>query len=148
MAGVLLWLVAWLAQTADLLWAATAVTASMRGAPLPTELSELDGAVAQLLGTAGLVMIGAALACAIAERRARRAAVALLAFLAGIRVLGTVVHDRLQASTDLDRIARLHVQRTVIEVIAALALACVLWLYRSDRARSALPRAVSLTPRG
>jgi hypothetical protein len=127
-AGLLAWAVAWLASTADL----GARIVSSLGGPLPTgphPLPRLDADLVQILATVGGLGIGAALVTAIRDPRFRHSAYALLAGHAVFGLIAAVAEHRIALATDFPSIVALRRNRDMAAVIAAFALAGVLWQY-------------------
>ena len=113
----------------------------MREVAVPQPLSHAYSPVLQAIGVLGGLVIGSALVFSMTDRR-RWAAAALLVIDAAMSVLALRVTYQLQGMDDLDRMTALDTQRNVVEAIAAVALAVVLWLYRRQVIRTGLPRAV------
>jgi hypothetical protein len=141
-AGLLAWTVGWVASTADvsslILWSL--------GGPFPMrphQIPQLDADLVQILATVGGLMIGAALVTAIRETRFRHSAYALLAGHAAFGVIAAVADHQIALATDFPSIAALRRNRDMTDVIAAVALAGVLWLYWRRVASSHLPRATT-----
>jgi hypothetical protein len=142
-AGLLAWTVGWVTSTADLgallLWSL--------GGPFPTgphQIPQLDADLVQVLATVGGLMFGAALVTAIRDTRFRHSAYALLAGHAAFGLIAAVTEHQIALAKDFPSIAALRSSRDMTGVIAAVALAGVLWLYWR-RVASTLPRA---TPQG
>jgi hypothetical protein len=142
MAGALLWSVGWAARTAQAMWSMVTVIDWMREVPVPEALSQVNGPVVEAVGAIGGLVVGCALGLAISDRRPRWAIAALLVTNATASVLAMRVTHQLRMAADIDGITALSWQRNVLEAIAAVALASVLWLYRRQLLRTGLPRAV------
>jgi hypothetical protein len=127
-AGLLAWTVGWVTSTADL---GARILESL-GRPLPTgphPLPQLDADLVQILATIGGLVIGAALVTAIRDPRFRHSAYALLAGHAVFGVIAAVAEHRIAIAADFPSIVALRKSRDMTDVIAAVALAGVLWLY-------------------
>ena len=126
-AGLLAWAVGWVTSTADL---GARILESL-GRPLaagPHPLP-LDADLVQILATIGGLVIGAALVTAIRDPRFRHSAYALLAGHAVFGVIAAVAEHRIAIASDFPSIVALRKNRDMTDVIAAVALAGVLWLY-------------------
>jgi hypothetical protein len=137
-AGLAAWAVGWLSLTLD----TSVLIRWSLGAPFPMVRHQLgcDPELIQLVATAGGLALGAALIAAIRDRRFRHSAIVLLVGHAAFGVSAAVTEYRLELATDFPTIASLRADRELADVIAAVALAGVLWLYwrhvarrRSDR---------------
>lgn len=141
-AGLLAWAVGWVASAADL---SSRIRWSL-GGPFPMgphQLRLLDADLVQILATAGGLVIGAALVTAIRDARFRHSAYALLAGHAAFGVIAAVAEHRIALATDFPSIAALRRNRDMADVIAAVALAGVLWLYWRRVASANLTRATN-----
>ena len=141
-AGLLAWTVAWVTSTADL---GAQILGSI-GRPLltgPHPLLPLDADRVQILATVGGLVIGAALVAAIRDARFRHSAYALLAGHAVFGVIAAVAEHRIALATDFPTVAALRKNRDMTAVIAAVALAGVLWLYWRRVAAASRPRATT-----
>jgi hypothetical protein len=145
-AGLLAWAVGWVTSTADL---GSMIVWSL-GGPLPTGphlLPQLDADLVQILATIGGLVIGAALVISIRDARFRHSAYALLAGHAVFGVIAAAAEHRIALATDFPSIAALRRNRDMTDVIAAVALAGVLWLYWRRVASANRPRATIQEPR-
>jgi hypothetical protein len=88
-------------------------------------------------------VIGCAIALALGDHLARSAATGLLVADAVLSALAISLTRQMRMEEDLGCIAGLHWQRSLLETIAAIALAGVFWLYRRQVMSTGLPRAVS-----
>ncbi|HSR98643.1 MAG TPA: hypothetical protein VLM79_16415 [Kofleriaceae bacterium] len=140
--GAVLLLVGWAARTPDLCWAIATMAAWIRQAPLPSEISQLDGAAVQLIGIVGGLLTCGALASTIEDCRTRRWAWALLVCHAVFGVLGVIVAHQMRMSAQLERVVALRWQRGVTDAAASVAMAGVLWRYWHWATHSQLPRAI------
>jgi hypothetical protein len=135
-AGLLAWTVGWVSITLD----ASSLVRWSLGGPFPMARHQL-GLIApewvQMLATAGGLMIGAALVTSIRDARFRHSAIVLLVGYAGFGLSTAVTEHRIELATDFPSIAALRRDRELADVIAAGALAGVLWLswrWGADRA--------------
>jgi hypothetical protein len=95
----------------------------------PHPLPRLDADLVQILATVGGLGIGAALVTAIRDPRFRHSAYALLAGHAVFGLIAAVAEHRIALATDFPSIVALRRNRDMAAVIAAFALAGVLWQY-------------------
>lgn len=141
-AGLLAWSVGWVATSAEL---TSLIVGSLGGPPPPgpEELRQLDPELAQLLTTAGGLLIGAALVVSIRDSRFRHSAVVLLVGHAALGLVAAVTLHRIELAADFPSIVGLRENRELADAIAAFALAGVLWLYWRRAVASHLPRATT-----
>jgi hypothetical protein len=145
--GALLWAVGFAARTAEAIWSIATVTAWVRGAAVPEPLRYVDGPVGPAIGALGGIVIGCALALALADRLTRSAAAGLLVADAVLSALAIILTRQLRMEEDLARITALQWQRSLLEMVAVVSLAGVFWLYRRQVTSTGIPRAVSRTRR-
>lgn len=139
-AGLLAWMVGWVASMADLgaliLWSL--------GGTFPVgrhQLRVLDAELVQIVATLGGVAIGAALVTAIRESRFRHSAMILLAGYAAFGLSVAVGEHRIDLAQDFPTIATLRRDRDLAGAITDVALAGMLWLYWRRVVASSLPAA-------
>jgi hypothetical protein len=127
-AGLLAWMVGWVAITADL---GSLIVWSLGGSfpTAPHQRRLLDAELVQILATAGGLAIGAALVTSIHEARFRHSAVALLAGYALFGLFAAIAEHRIGLATDFPGVTALRKDRDLAGTIRALPLAGVLWLY-------------------
>ena len=139
-AGLLAWTVGWVSITADV----SSLVRWSLGGPFPMgrhQLGQIDPELVQILATVGGLVIGAALVTSIRDARFRHSAIVLLVGYAVFGLSAAVTEHRIELATDFPNIAALHRERELADVIAAVALAGVLWLYWRQVAASS-PRDV------
>lgn len=126
-AGLAAWAVGWLSVTLD----TGALIQWSLGAPFPLARHQLGfpPELVQLVATAGGLALGAALVASIRDRRFRHSAIVLLVGNAGFGASAALTEYRLGLATDFPTIASLRADRELADVIAAVALAGVLWLH-------------------
>jgi hypothetical protein len=139
-AGLLAWMVGWMASMADL----GALTLWSLGGSFPTgrhQLPVLDAELVQIVATLGGLAIGAALVRAIPESRFRHSAMMLLAGYAAFGLITAVGEHRIDLAADFPSIVALRRDRDLADAITGVALAGMLWLYWRRVAASSLPAA-------
>jgi hypothetical protein len=94
------------------------------------QLGQIDPELVQILATVGGLAIGAALVTSIRDARFRHSAIVLLVGYAAFGLSTAVTEHRIEIATEFPSIAALRRDRELADVIAAVALAGVLWLYR------------------
>jgi hypothetical protein len=125
--GLLAWMVGWVSITMDV----SSLIRWSLGGPFPMGRHQLglDPELVQILATAGGLAIGAALVSSIRDARFRHSAIVLLVGHAAFGLSAAVTEHRIDLATDFPTIAALRTDRELADVIAAVALAGVLWLY-------------------
>jgi len=139
-AGLLAWAVGWVSSTVDV----SSLVRWSLGGPFPMgrhQLDQIDPELVQILATIGGLVIGAALVTSIRDARFRHSAIVLLVGYAAFGLSAAVTEHRIELATDFPSIAALRRDRELADVIAAVALAGVLWLY-SRRVAASRPRDV------
>jgi len=127
-AGLLAWMVGWVAVTVDL----SSLIRWSLGAQFPMgphQLRQIDADLVQLIATVGGIVLGASLVTSIRDLRVRHSAVVLLVGYAAFGLAAAVAEHRIELATDFSGITALRSDRDLADVIRAFALAGVLWLY-------------------
>lgn len=127
-AGLLAWTVGWVVITSDL---GSQIVWSLGGPyPMgPHQLPQLAAELGLLLGAAGGLVLGSAVAASIRDVRFRHSAMVLLAGYAAFGLIAAVAEHRIGRATDFPTMSALRGNRDIADAIKALALAGVLWLY-------------------
>jgi hypothetical protein len=92
-------------------------------------MGQIDPELVQILATVGGLVIGAALVKSFRDTRFRHSVIVLLVGYAAFGLSAAVTEHRIELATDFPSIAALRRDRELADVIAAVALAGVLWLY-------------------